>query len=227
METSPSQLWAGCVEMFVVGIGTRWRISELNNIGNWIMTTQISPTKSKESADSPSSPTAEPQPEPEQVATTLSLDLVFEVLKNERRRHVLRYLQENPGQTTLSDLAEHIAAIENDKPITALTSQERKRVYVGLYQCHLPKMNDTDVIDFDDNRGTVNVGPNAEQLYKFLDVESTEQSRWPYYYLGVSIIGGGLFAVSIVTAAVQLTIAFTATIIAVSTLAVVQTVADT
>jgi len=32
----------------------------------------------------------------------------------------------------LGHLAEHIAAIENDKPIKALDSQERKRVYVAL-----------------------------------------------------------------------------------------------
>lgn len=52
---------------------------------------------------------------------------------NERRQHVLSYLlitDDEPVQ--LGHLAEHIAAIENDKPIKALDSQERKRVYVAL-----------------------------------------------------------------------------------------------
>ncbi|MFB6358651.1 MAG: hypothetical protein ABEJ96_06540, partial [Thiohalorhabdaceae bacterium] len=52
----------------------------------------------------------------------------------------------------LGDLAEHIASIENDKPEVALSSTERKRVYVALYQCHLPKMDDIGVIDFDEDR---------------------------------------------------------------------------
>ncbi|ACM58999.1 DUF7344 domain-containing protein [Halorubrum lacusprofundi] len=63
----------------------------------------------------------------------LSLEDVFGILRNERRQHVLSYLlitDDEPVQ--LGHLAEHIAAIENDKPIKALDSQERKRVYVAL-----------------------------------------------------------------------------------------------
>lgn len=117
--------------------------------------------------------------EPEQ----LPLDVVFEILKNRRRRLVLQYLDEVDAQTSLSDLAEHIAAIENNKTTAQLGSQERKRVYVGLYQCHLPRMHDSGAIAFDDDRGTVEIGPNAEQLYEFLEEDVETETPWSSYYL--------------------------------------------
>jgi DNA-binding transcriptional ArsR family regulator len=111
--------------------------------------------------------TSEAKP-PEQEA--LPLDTVFEMLRNERRRRVLEYLEEE-SETTLSDLAEHIAARENDTTVRALSSQQRKRVYVGLYQCHLPKMDGTGIIDFDGDRGDVERTATADQLTPYLDVD--------------------------------------------------------
>ena len=154
------------------------------------------PTASVETAE-PDASTAEP----------LSLDLVFEVLKNERRRRVLKYLADRQETVSLSDLAEHIAAIENDKTEVALSSQERKRVYVGLYQCHLPKMDDTNVIDFNGDRGTVALGENAEQLYPFLDTDDEQQQPWPKYYLGHTTFSLALFAAALVAVPSDLSVA--------------------
>jgi hypothetical protein len=124
----------------------------------------------------------------------LPLDQTFEILKNSRRRETLRYLKANGGETTLSEVAEHIAALENDTTVRAITSAQRKRVYVGLYQCHLPKMDDTDVIDFDQNRGTIELGPNAAQLDPYL--EDSEERSWHRVYLSVAAAGGVLFALA-------------------------------
>ncbi|WP_336328642.1 DUF7344 domain-containing protein [Halovenus sp. HT40] len=121
----------------------------------------------------------------------LPLDQTFEILKNSRRRETIRYLKANGGETTLSEVAEHIAALENDTTVRAITSAQRKRVYVGLYQCHLPKMDDTDVIEFDQNRGTIELGPNAAQLDPYL--EDSERRPWHKLYLSVAVLGGGLF----------------------------------
>ncbi|MFW6152754.1 MAG: DUF7344 domain-containing protein [Halobacteriota archaeon] len=99
----------------------------------------------------------------------LSLDEIFELLKNRRRRDVIGYLRDvTNGPATLSDLAEFIAAKENDIEVHELSSDQRKRVYIGLYQCHLPKMNDMGVIDFENNRGTVELKPAVEQLEPYL-----------------------------------------------------------
>lgn len=125
----------------------------------------------------------------------LPLDVVFGILKNRRRRLVLKHLVEESATSTLSDLAERIAAVENNKSENALSSSERKRVYVCLYQCHLPKMDDADVIDFDDNRGSVELADNVNALTQYLDVEDDEEATrdWPSYYVTLSVVGGGVF----------------------------------
>jgi hypothetical protein len=105
----------------------------------------------------------------------LPLDIVFEIIRNERRRLVLQCLDESDDETLkLGDLSERIAAIENDTSEEALSAQQRKRVYVGLYQCHLPKMADAGVIEFDKKRGTISQGPNVAQLDLYLDVDGSE-----------------------------------------------------
>jgi hypothetical protein len=126
------------------------------------LTVQTNPEARED--DDPSGHPGEPQ-------TQLPKDVIFGLLSAERRRHVLQYLADNDGYTTLSDLAEYIAAKENDTEIRLLTSQQRKRVYVGLYQCHLPKLDDSDVIDFDQSRGTVQRRPNADLLCPYLDID--------------------------------------------------------
>jgi len=126
--------------------------------------------------------------DPETVSA-LPLDQVFEVLKNERRRTVLRYLADHEEPVALGDLAEHVAANENDTPIKQISSRERKCAYVGLYQCHLPKMDDMDVIDFNQNRGLVETGPNAAQLEQYTDWAGEEKRPWPLYYGSAAGVG--------------------------------------
>lgn len=100
---------------------------------------------------------------------SLSDDDVFEVLYNRRRRDVLRYMREHDGTATVGELAEYIAAKENDTTVQQLSSYERKRVYVGLYQNHLPMMDDVGVADYDKDRGTVELRESVEQLGPYLD----------------------------------------------------------
>lgn len=134
----------------------------------------------------------ETEPDEDEAETNeLPLDQVFEILKNRRRREVLHYLEGNGGTASLSDLAEHIAAIENDTTVQALTSSQRKRVYVGLYQCHLPKMNNMDIVEFDKNRGTIELSSNNEQVKSYL--EEPAERGWHRVYLGLTLAGGALF----------------------------------
>jgi len=191
------------------------------------MSSQTAPTEATQThSDDPTTP---PTTDVEADSTTtdpLSLDLVFEVLKNERRRRVLKYLNDRGETVSLSDLAEHIAAIENGKSEKALSSQERKRVYVGLYQCHLPKMDDTNVIDFDGNRGTIALGDNAEQLYPFLDAEAEEQRPWPKYYLSLTALSLTLFGIGLLAAPAILTPVFGVSLLAFGLLGAVQLTAE-
>lgn len=132
------------------------------------------------------------------VTEALPLDQVFGILKNQRRRYVLRYLYEADGQVSLSDVAEQIAAWENDKDIQQISSKERKRVYVGLYQCHLPKMDGVDVVSFNKPRGTIELGENAERLQKYLDTgEKASEAPKHVYPVMLSLVGALVLAAAL------------------------------
>jgi hypothetical protein len=71
----------------------------------------------------------------------------------------------------MRDIAERVAAWEQGKPIEAITSTERQRVYIALYQSHLPKLDEHGVIEYDQSRGTVRVTSVAEDVCRYLDVD--------------------------------------------------------
>lgn len=125
----------------------------------------------------------------------LSKDKIFHLLQTPRRRYVLRYLKEHDGIAEMRDIAEQVAAWENDIPVQALTSDQRQRVYIPLYQSHLPKLDEEGIIEYDQNRGTVERTELANQLDRYLDVsdddtddEPDAEIRWEAYYLGVSVL---------------------------------------
>jgi hypothetical protein len=158
----------------------------------------------------------------------LPLDQVFEILKNQRRRTVLHYLNEHEGPVSLGDLAEHVAAVENDTTVAQITSNERKCVYVGLYQCHLPKMDNMDIVAFNQNRGRIELGPNASQLDTYLSTEETTTRPWPLYY-ALAVLGGAVvLAVSVATGSGALGSILVAVLLSVSvgTVATVQYVLE-
>jgi len=123
---------------------------------------------------------------------SLSLDERFEILKNERRRIVLRYLKEVGGTVRLNNLADRVTAIENDIEVEAITSDERKRVYVGLYQFHLPKMAKIGIIEYDQNRGTITLTETGESLsweYGTEDEPEQESTRLHLAAVTLGVIG--------------------------------------
>lgn len=124
-------------------------------------------------------------------APELSEEEVFEVLSNRRRRYALHYLVE-AGESELGDLAEQVAAWENDKSVAELSTDERKRVYSALQQSHLPKMNDAGVVNFDKNRGTVDPTEAVEGLDIYMDVVRGDEIPWSEYYVGLSAVGVAL-----------------------------------
>jgi len=109
----------------------------------------------------------------------LSIDEVCHLLQNGRRRGVLRYLRGTDGGAEMSDIAERIAAAENDTTVERLGHAERKRVYIALYQTHLPKLDDSGIIEYDRERGDVVATPAAERLYDAMDAVSPDAGPDP------------------------------------------------
>ncbi len=99
----------------------------------------------------------------------LSIDEVCHLLQNERRRNVLEYLRRTEDQVEMREIAEEVAAEENDTSVDQLHHDDRKRVYIALYQVHLPKMDDSGIIEYDQDRGTVRKTAAANQVYRAMD----------------------------------------------------------
>lgn len=97
-----------------------------------------------------------------------TVDRVLDIIRNERRRRVLSRLVRSNGRSNLRDLAESIAAWENDVTVRELTSRQRKRAYVSLYQAHLPKMADHGIVEYDQETGDVELTPLGDEAFDVL-----------------------------------------------------------
>lgn len=117
-----------------------------------------------------------------------SKNTLFSVLSSHRRRYVLYACNQADGETTLSDVAEQVAAWEYDKPIAEITSKERKRVYTSIQQHHLSKLEDAGLITVDGDR--LAATEKANNLDVYLEVVPEETVPWSVYYLGLTVLGG-------------------------------------
>ncbi|SIR77473.1 hypothetical protein SAMN05421858_3783 [Haladaptatus litoreus] len=139
---------------------------------------------------------------------TLSKDKIFHILQTQRRRYALRYLKEQGSKVEMRDLAEQVAAWENDTTVQALASKERQRVYIALYQSHLPKLDEEGIINYNQSRGIVKRGPLAEQFDPYLETtdtstdetakpdSETDEDRWFSYYRWATAASAGIFGAS-------------------------------
>lgn len=107
----------------------------------------------------------------------LSKDELFHVLQNERRRNALRCVSETETPIAIRDLADQVAALETGSAMEELSSDERQRAYISLYQTHLPKLDDVGVVDYDQDAGTIERTSMATQVDRYLDDESVEQGE--------------------------------------------------
>jgi len=135
------------------------------------------------------------QSRPDGVAT----DIAFEMLKNRRRRRILKLLERHDERTTLSELAEEIAALENGTDRRNITSNQRKGVYVALYQQHLPKMDRADLVEYDERSGETKLTDAGRQLWqwrteKLQEGTDDQDSHWSKVYFSIGAASLGMLA---------------------------------
>ncbi|WP_247010600.1 DUF7344 domain-containing protein [Halorientalis litorea] len=121
----------------------------------------------------------------------LTQDVVFDILSSSRRRYVLFYLRQADEPVELNDLAEHVAAWENELPVEELSDQQRKRVYVSLYQTHVPKLDSIGLVDHDQQSGLVELTDRAHEIDSYLTV-STSDVPWQQFYLGLALVSAAM-----------------------------------
>lgn len=123
-------------------------------------------------------------------ADELTPNRVFDILSNHRRRMVLYYLRRNSGPVGVQELAAEVASIENEIPVDELTDQQRKRVYVSLYQTHLLKMAEMGIIEYDKEGGSVRLSDRSE-IDRYLTNGNRSTYPWTYHNLAL-VSGAGL-----------------------------------
>ncbi|MCL7417722.1 MAG: hypothetical protein M8354_07780 [Halalkalicoccus sp.] len=103
----------------------------------------------------------------------------------------------------MRDIAEQVAAWEHDTTVQQLTSDQRQRVYIALYQSHLPKLADFDLITYNRSRGVVERTPLADQVASYLQDstadstnENSETAQWVRYIGGTTVLSIGLLTLA-------------------------------
>ena len=130
-------------------------------------------------------------------AGNLDREEIFGVLSNERRRHALRYLNQlDEGLVELGDLVDYITARENGISVTEIDYKQRKRVYSSLRQTHLPTLSKCGLIEYDRDRGTIELNGAADEVQMYLEYVPANDIPWCYHYLGLMVVSGVLVALT-------------------------------
>jgi hypothetical protein len=127
---------------------------------------------------------------------SLNQDEVFDILSSARRRYAISILNRRDEPIELTALAEEIAALEGDTTVEELDKQQRKRVYVSLYQTHVPKLADAGIVNYDSEAGTVELAGGASEIDTYL-TQRSESADWGRYYLSFSLAVGGLLVLAV------------------------------
>lgn len=90
-------------------------------------------------------------------------DELVSLLASRRRQFVLHCLETSETPMALADLADELVRWETGESPTA-AQDERERIYVSLYHCHLPKLANSDLVSFDADRNLVDLREDGEEL---------------------------------------------------------------
>lgn len=121
----------------------------------------------------------------------ITQDTVFDILSSARRRYVLYYLRQADEPVDINELARQVAAWENDVSVDELTDQQRKRVYISLYQSHIPKLDSLGIVDHDKDSGAVSLTDDARVVDQYLDGDEQEYP-WQSLYLALSVVSAAI-----------------------------------
>lgn len=96
-------------------------------------------------------------------------DELFHLLQTSRKRDVISHLLDTDGPIKMGELAELVSAKEHETTVAELTSTQRQRVYVSLYQNHLPELDTKGFIEYNQSRGIVRPTDRLEVFRPYLE----------------------------------------------------------
>ncbi|MFC7204571.1 ArsR family transcriptional regulator [Haloferax namakaokahaiae] len=117
--------------------------------------------------------------------SSLSETHIHEVLSNERRRMAIELLQDH-DQLSLRDLSERIAELETGE--SPPPRNIRQSAYVSLQQTHIPKLDELDIVSYDDESKLVSLA-QAGDVTVYMEVVPEGELSWSEYYATLAGLG--------------------------------------
>ncbi|MFW6152755.1 MAG: DUF7344 domain-containing protein [Halobacteriota archaeon] len=111
---------------------------------------------------------------------SLDKDDVFEILSNARRRRLLFLLYGRDEPAELGDLAQDIATTEAGGEADR---NQYKRMYISLYQTHVPKLEEYGVIEYDPETKLVELTDRVDDVIAVFQAPARRPPWWRYYAL--------------------------------------------
>lgn len=87
----------------------------------------------------------------------VSLDTVFDLLSDERRRYVLYHLKDQGGEISIEELLETVASWETNTQPSDVPDDFLREVKLELQHLHLPKASNVEFIEYVPEDGVVRV----------------------------------------------------------------------
>ena len=106
---------------------------------------------------------------------TLSLDAVFDVLADRRRRYLLDHLRTSETPVALAEVAGTVAARERGTPEADVPTEAVDRVHLALYHSHVPKLAAAAVVEYDRERGVVAPSTEHDRVERVLAFASANE----------------------------------------------------
>jgi hypothetical protein len=133
--------------------------------------------------------TTAPTTEPRSEIDDPSEDDVFEILSNRRRRFVTHALKRAEESVDVSEFSRHVTAQERGVDPETIDYDDRRNVQTVLTRTHRLKIDEYDVVKYDDKTKIVEATPVLDDL----DVLRGKKIPWSLlYYLGLAAVVGAL-----------------------------------
>lgn len=135
-----------------------------------------------------------------QSSRELSRDDVFDILSNERRRYVLKYVErEEEDHIPLHELVDVVTAAEaaaDGNGYDGSSSNVRSSVYSALIQTHLPAMDEAGIIEYDEDDQIVRTTDQTREVHRYMEYLPGHEIRWVDFYFGLAAVFAALVVVT-------------------------------
>lgn len=103
------------------------------------------------------------------MGTMMSRDEAFELLRSERRRTILRHLDDSDGSVPIDELT---AVIASEEVADDVSPKHRRRIAIALHHNDLPKLSATSVLTYDRSERVVSLQNKPEPVFELLYSET-------------------------------------------------------